>query len=265
MSEDEAPRKIPDSESSIWRDAQKPDVIRRIVATLKDEAVELSATSGPDAPAAASSDSEPEAASPATPVIASQLISRQDAGRQPESSTEPPWTLQQFFNGEIDLDVELSKRFPTMPMMSNIKFRTLGTRTGRRVATLSSQDSSASVIIDADVATKVIQMSFTLGSMLTLRFALDDLNSVDQTRWLELMQREQGGLAFLWGPERWSRDYLICIARRYYTNLYAFSPHHFEAAIRLTPDVTKSLLSWLDEVWGEEDDPDSSPPELLTW
>ena len=46
-------------------------------------------------------------------------------------SSNPPWTLQQFFNGEIDLDVELVKRFPSMPLMSTIHFRSLGTRTGR--------------------------------------------------------------------------------------------------------------------------------------
>lgn len=176
----------------------------------------------------------------------------------------PPWTLQQFFNGEIDLDVELVKRFPMMPVMSRIKFRTLGTQTGRGVATLSSQDNAASIIIDADANSRVIQLSFTFGSMITLRFALDDLSDMDRSRWLELMQREQGGLAFLWGPGRWQKDYIICIARKYFTNMYAFSPRNFEAAIRMTPEVTRQLMEWLEKFWKQEP-PDKEPPRLLTW
>jgi hypothetical protein len=179
------------------------------------------------------------------------------------SRDETPWTLQQFFDGEIDLDKELSKRFPTIPPMTTIKFRTLGSRSGRKVAT---QDGNASLIIDADVDTKVVQMSFSYGSMLTLRFSLNSLNDSDRSRWLELMRREQGGLAFLWGPSRWNEDYLICIARKYSTNIYAFSPRNFESAIRMTASVTTELLNWLEEVWTtvpEPEDDDDSP--LLTW
>lgn len=182
------------------------------------------------------------------------------------SRDETPWTLQQFFDGEIDLDKELSKRFPTIPPMTTIKFRTLGSRSGRKVATLSTQDGNASVIIDADVDTKIIQMSFSYGSMLTLRFSLNNLNDSDRSRWLELMRREQGGLAFLWGPARWNEDYLICIARKYSTNIYAFSPRNFESAIRMTASVTTELLNWLEEVWTaepEKKDDDDTP--LLTW
>lgn len=176
----------------------------------------------------------------------------------------PPWTLQQFFNGEIDLDIELSKRFPNVPVMSTIHFRGLGTRNGRGVATLSTGDGSASVVFDADAATRIVQVSFTFGSMLTLRFTLDELSDMDRSRWVELMRREQGGLAFLWGPARWQHDYVICIARKYFTNFFAFSPHNFEAAMRMTPDVTKKLLNWLEEFW-KAPPPDQEPPKLLTW
>lgn len=176
-----------------------------------------------------------------------------------------PWTLQQFFDGEIDLDVELSKRFPNIPLMNTAKFRTLGSKSGRRVATLASADGMASLIVDADVETKIIQMSFTYGSMMTLRFALLNLSNMDRTRWLELMRRDEGGLAFLWGPTRWQDDYLICIARKNSTNIYAFSPNSFESAIRLTPPVAKQLLDWIDEVWSAEpEEPDDDAP-LLTW
>jgi hypothetical protein len=100
--------------------------------------------------------------------------------------------------------------------------------------------------------------------MLTLRFRLDSLSDVDRSRWLELMRREQGGLAFLWGQSRWEHDYVICVVHKHFTNLYAFSNREFEAAIRLTPDVTKQMLDWLDANWkpGEAGD---GTPKLLTW
>ena len=194
--------------------------------------------------------------------VTGKIISAETA-TTPSPDT-PPWTLQQFFNGEIDLDVELSKRFPTIPIMSSISFRSLGTKTGRGVATLSTPDGGANVIFDADAATRVVQLSFTVGSMLTLRFAMDNLSDMDRSRWLELMRREQGGMAFLWGAERWEHDYLICISRKYFTNMYAFSPHNFEAAVRMTPDVTQKLLDWLEGFWNKPQDEDE-PPQLLTW
>lgn len=205
-------------------------------------------------------------AKPPTPKVidAASVMSRPENALT-GSPDEAPWTLQQFFNGEIDLDVELSKRFPTMPMLSIIKFRTLGSNSSRRVATLATQDGAASLTVDADVATKVIQLSFTLGSMLTLRFAMTDLSDMDRNRWLELMRRDQGGLAFLWGPPRWAQDYMICISRKYFTNLYAFSPHNFEAGVRLTPAVTRQLLDWIEELWKAQFKQDDESPPLLTW
>lgn len=190
--------------------------------------------------------------------------------RRPDSlvsrTQEPPWTLQQFFDGQIDLDVELTRRFPQMPMMSRIKFSNLGDQQDRRSALMSAQDGSATVIIDADLRTKVMQMSFTIRSMITLRFTLDELSDMDRQRWLDLMRRDQGGLSFLWGASRWQNDYLICIGRKYFTNLYAFSPNNFEAGVRVTPQVLEQLMDWLEEVWhstvsgsGDEDAP------LLTW
>lgn len=184
----------------------------------------------------------------------------------PSASDETPWILQQFFNGEIDLVEELSTRFPNIPVMSVIHFRSLGKRTGRGVATLVAQDGSAQMVIDADKTTKVIQMSFTLGSMLTLKFTLNELSDLDRSRWLELMRRDHGGMAFLWGPSRWESDYLICVSRKYFINFYAFSPHNFEAAIRMTPDVIRKLLEWLEEFWQvESTDTDVDTPDLLTW
>jgi hypothetical protein len=178
---------------------------------------------------------------------------------------DTPWTLQQFFNGEIDLDVELQKRFPAVPIVSAVKFRTLGSEAQRRVATLTATDGTASVIIDADVKSKQIQISFTYGSMLTLRYSLADLSDADRARWLELMRREKGGLAFLWGPTRWQKDYLICISRQYATKIYAFSPNHFESAVRLSQDVMDEIVKWLDEIWRFQPKDDNDDAPLLTW
>ena len=139
------------------------------------------------------------------------------------------------------------------------------TKPGRKVATLSTQDESASLILDADTINKEIQLSFTFGSMITLRFRMSDLSDVDRRHWLELMQREQGGLAFLWGPQRWANDYLICITRKTFSNIYAFSPNNFEAAARLSPQMTDKLLEWLDEVWQSDAPDESEPPQMLTW
>ena len=120
------------------------------------------------------------------------------------------------------------------------------------------------MIVDADTVSKVIQLSFTFGSMITLKFMMGDLSHMDRDRWLELMRREAGGLAFLWGTKRWASDYTICITRKHFTNFYAFSPNNFEAGVRLTPNVTDDLLDWLEKIW-DEPEPDNEPPQLLTW
>ena len=208
---------------------------------------------------------EPKSIKPkAEVIISAQLVEVDDVQALAQTDNNPPWTLQQFFNGEIDLDVELARRFPTMPMMSILKTRSLGTNNGRKVAELSSQDGAAGMIIDADTVSKVIQLSFTFGSMLTLKFVMSDLNNMDRERWVDLMRRDAGGLAFLWGTKRWTSDYMICISRKHFTNMYAFSPNNFEAGVRLTPTVINDLLDWLEKVW-DEPEPPEEPPQLLTW
>lgn len=208
------------------------------------------------------------ASSRPTAAVVRRVIEAMSKPAPPEptalSIEKTPWVLQQFFNGEIDLDVELSQRFQNMPVMATINFRTMGTKSKRGVASLATQDNSAQMLIDVDGVSKVAQFSFSFGSMLTLRFMLDELSDVDRTRWLELMRRKEGGLTFLWGPSRWEHDYLICTVRRYYTNIYAFSPNKFEAVARLTPDVTKQLLDWLEGFWKAAPPQEDTPP-LLTW
>jgi len=203
-------------------------------------------------------DDEFDTASVTNPVIP-QVIAEMKA-----PLANVPWTLQQFFNGELDLDGELIRRFPTMPLMSTIHFRDLGAKPGRAVATLSTQDGAAMLMVDVNAVSRSVQFSFTYGSMLTMRFLLDHLSDMDRTRWLELMRRERGGLAFLWSESRWKKDYLICIVRRYYTCLLAFSPNNIESGARLTPEMAHKLVNWLEDFWKPEPPP-QPPSSLVNW
>lgn len=203
-------------------------------------------------------------------AVVEKVLPREELGQSRE--TEIPWALEMFFNGDIDLDVELSARFASMPLMSTVKFRTMGDKKQHAVATLSTQDGSAQVMLDINNIDKAMQMSFTVGAMLTLRFVFSELTDEDRQRWLELMRRQQGGLSFLWGAERWERDYIISVVRRYYTNLYAFSNSNFQAAIRMTPEVTDKLLKWMEKHWKVEEKPalddsskDDDASNLLSW
>jgi hypothetical protein len=180
------------------------------------------------------------------------------------ASGSAPVLLQQFFNDQIDLSAELATRFPSLPLMSVIRFRKLEGKSQRGVATLSTPDGVAAAVIDADATSGSIQLSFSYGSMMSLRFRMDELSSMDRSRWLELMRRDQGGVAFLWGQARWEQDYVICVTRRHFSSIYAFSHHGFEAAVRLTPDVTRKLLDWLEKFW-HVNAPGDEPPKLLTW
>lgn len=213
-------------------------------------------TSPPDADSNTQKEKEVRAVIIATPSPSEE--------NRPSVNAGTPWTLQQFFNGEIDLDAELARRFPNTPLMSVVSFRSNpAARQKRGVATLSTQDNAATVTVDADAETRIVQFSFSYGSMLTLRFRLDELSDMDRTRWLELMRRDSGGLAFLWGQARWEKDYMVCVSRKYFTNIYAFSPANFEAAARLTPDVARQLLNWLENYW-KQPPPSDEPPKLLT-
>jgi hypothetical protein len=149
--------------------------------------------------------------------------------------------------------------------MTSAKFRILGDRKEHGVATLSAQDESAWVVVDVDQVSRVTYLTFTLGAMLSLRFSLEGINDIDRERWVTLMRREEGGLAFLWGPQRWEHDYIICIKRKFFTNLFAFSPGKFEAAVRITPDATEKLVDWLEAFWQTDIPADDESPPILTW
>lgn len=175
-----------------------------------------------------------------------------DTGEPVPAALPPvaPWTLEHYFDGEIDLIKELVGRFPQIPVMSLFNTREAGERIRRGVATIATQDGAASLIVEVDIPSRGVQFTFALNSMLALRFIPGRLTDMDRAQWIEPMRREAGEIAFLWDQMRWQNDYLIGAAHKSYTNLFAFSPHHIEAAVRLTPEVGRKLLDWLESYWG---------------
>lgn len=170
-----------------------------------------------------------------------------------------PLTLQPFFKDQINLNQELVRRFPNMPLMSNVRFRDLYRNGERGVATLSSQDGAASLIVDVSNRTSEMQFAFMYGSMLSLRFELNELSDLDRRAWLDNMDNRQEDVVFLWGQSRWAKDYIICVPHRYYLSLLAFSQNNFEAAVRMTPALSEELFGWLRSFWYPDmpDQPDS--------
>jgi len=172
-----------------------------------------------------------------------------------------PLTLQPFFKEQIDLNRELVRRFPNMPLMSVVKFRDLYADGKRGVATLTSQDGAASLIVDISADTPEIQFAFMFGSMLSLRFNLEELSDLDRRAWLDNMETRVDDIVFLWGQSRWDNDYIICVPHPYYISLLAFSPNNFEAAVRITPTVSKDLFRWMHTFWYPEDEASSDADE----
>ncbi len=161
-----------------------------------------------------------------------------------------PWALQLYFDGEIDLNKVLAGHFPQVPVMSTMHVGEIGRKNRLAVAALSTQDGAASLIAEVDVPSLAVQFTFVQGSMLALRFAPDKLTTADRAQWIAGLRRESGEVAFLWDQARWTSDYLIAVSSKTFTNVFAFSPHHVEAAARLTPDVTRKLVDWLAKYWG---------------
>ena len=168
---------------------------------------------------------------------------------QPPDLKPIPWLLESYFHAEIDLSKELTSRYPQMPLMSLIYFRESGVKVRSAVATISTQDGAAGLHAHLDLPSKAVQFTFILNSMLALRFSLNALNDRERIHWLQEMRGERGEPAFLWDESRWQRDYLIGVSQKHFTSLFAFSPHHIEAAARLTGEVSRKLLDWLEGYW----------------
>jgi hypothetical protein len=176
-----------------------------------------------------------------------------ESGHSRSLQITAPITLQQFFSGEIDLDSDLARRFLNAPLLSHIRFvAESGESAARQVtAIVSSNDDAAIMTVDAHMPRgqeAALEFTLTLHSALALRFRLSPLVASDRRRWLDLMRRANG-IAFLWTRERWEQPYVIFVVREYFVRLYAFSPHGFEAAARLTPDMVNVLVDWLDDLW----------------
>ena len=122
-----------------------------------------------------------------------------------------------------------------------------------------------------EIAGNDLEISFLLGGMISVRFALAGLFDVSRQRFLELMQRSNG-ITFVWTKERWERDYLVFVVRERYARMYAFSPGRFEAACRLTPDGLEQLVAWLTGFWSgdsgagpQELKPEDHPSGTFSW
>lgn len=182
--------------------------------------------------------------------------------QQPEVNPAP-WILQRHFDGDIDLDKELNTRFYAMPVLSTFKARRLDA--GFATAMLTTQDGAAALRVDVDVREETVDFVFILRSMLGLKFTFRQIGEGQRSRWLQLIRHQEASPAFFWGPTRWRSDYLIAVAHQYYTNLYAFSSNNFEAASRITPDVTAELLDWLGELWKPRPVSDETIPSKNGW
>lgn len=197
-------------------------------------------------------------------VLADKL--KRDTQEVESAMKQVPLTLQPFFREQIDLNEELVSRFPNMPLMSVIRFRDLYGNGERGVATLSSQDGSASLIVDISKKNAEMQFAFTYGSMLSMRFQMNELSELDRQAWLQNMETRVNEIVFLWGQSRWAKDYVICVPHPYYVSLLAFSPNNFEAAVRIAPATVSSLLAWLQRFWygkvKPKEPPKDAPPPI---
>ncbi len=174
--------------------------------------------------------------------------------------SDAPWPIQQLWRGDGDLHTELAARYPNQPLLSLFSTRVLNERPRRELAALMAQDGAAHLLFEIDSGAHQMQVVYTLASMLSLRFDLSMLTDRDRAQWLEQVMRGGSRVTVLWGAKRWKQDYMIWSQRPYFTNVYAFSAHHVEAAARLTHDAAAELLRWLGRVWQPETAAPEPPP-----
>ncbi|MFZ4825721.1 MAG: hypothetical protein ACOYLB_00055 [Phototrophicaceae bacterium] len=157
-----------------------------------------------------------------------------------------PPVLHSFFKKNPNaLNRELTRRYPTMPLLSAIHFH----QEEQGLISITSQDGTASLFID--VNDQHLQFTFTFRSMMSLKFNLRELSELDRTAWMENLLHRKDQPVFLWGASRWEKDYLIFVPQHYYTNLFAFSAMNFEAGVRIIPKVSEELVEYLKRVWEE--------------
>jgi hypothetical protein len=194
-----------------------------------------------------------------------------ETGHQRSLQLTAPFLLQQFFTGKIDLDLELARRYPGAPLLSNHSFTPApGTHAKHGFAQFQTQDNSAVMTVEIHGTNGALDLSFLLGGMIGVRFALGAVPGTYRRRFFELMHRENG-IAFLWTRERWERDYLIFIMRDSFPRLYAFGAGRYDAVARLTPEGLDKWMIWLRGFWSDdmendtEPEPEDNPSGALSW
>lgn len=219
--------------------------------------------------ASMTSDVHQQPLTPNDATIAS--ASRPRSADVPEVSVpreDAPWLVRQALDHPETLSIELAARFPGLPLMTVIRLREIDAKTGRALAVLTSSDGVAAMRIELDATSHLLEFTFGYGGMLALRFQINGLSVKDRANFLERMQLEGDHSAYLWGEARWTHDYLIGVSRRQgknqFINLYAFSRHNTEAAVRLKPDVCTQLLDWLADHWKEEE-VTKEQPSIPSW
>lgn len=190
-----------------------------------------------------------------------------ESGHSRSLQHNAPILLQQFFAGEIDLDLDLAGRYPNAPLLSHVRFSPgPGEPLGRQAtAVFAVQDDSASLVVDAQLhGSQDLTFTYIMFGALGMRFTLSPLVEADRKRWLEQSQR-RSGISFLWTHERWDHPYLIFVVREGFARVYAFAPSGLEAAVRMTPDMLVALRDWLAEIWFPGDHTTEPAPPAESW
>ncbi len=160
-----------------------------------------------------------------------------------------PHLLQQFFIGKLDLDEELSRRFPNPPLLSSATFEPQpGKRARRGFAQFKAQDESAALNIDLQGIDGTFEADFVYGGMIAAHFAFGAIADAQRKRFLDLIRRRTG-TSVLWTAKRWERDYLVVTVQEGFARLYAFGVHNINAACRLPPEPFRQLTQWLAAFW----------------
>jgi len=189
-----------------------------------------------------------------------------ESGHQRSIQSGAPYLLQGFFTGRLDLDVELTRRYPSPPLLSNATFAPKpGQQRRHGFAQFASQDTASTMTIEIHTTTGALEISFLLYSMIGVHFTLGAIAEPQRKRFLDLMTKDDA-IVFLWTTARWEQDYVIFVIRGSFARMYAFGPGRVEAACRLTPDNIEQLRTWLGGFWNEPEDDsptiETRPPNL---
>ncbi len=169
------------------------------------------------------------------------------------SGTGAPWLIEQHQYGRINIYEELTIRYPSLPLLTIIKTRESRSPSQPTLMVMSAPDGMAGLVAEVKPNTRQLQLAFTYGSVMTMRFVFDELNANVCIDWLDMLRRPQDGTAFLFTEARWEKDYLITVVRKKFACIYGFSRNGFEAAMRMTDEVKNHFHDALRRAWSLED------------